>query len=142
MSIHHVLHRVGNDIARRQTVQHAVVPHGDAVVNGDGVELGCIAAHALNLLAHYLPYLVQMGMTRHKLCERIDDCYDWFPELLTFHSCGHPQCTGASHSPSLSANSTSQLMFHNAFSYYIYGTAKLLSFYRITNNYLNIFTKH
>ena len=69
MGVDHILDRVGNDVARGQAVEHAVVAHGDAVVDGDGVKLGSIAAQLLNLLAHYLPYLVQMGMPRHKLGE-------------------------------------------------------------------------
>ena len=36
----HVLDAVGDDLARRQRVEHAVVAHGDAVVDGDGVGLG------------------------------------------------------------------------------------------------------
>ena len=37
--VDHVLHAVGDQLAGGQRVQHAVVPHGDAVVDGDGVEL-------------------------------------------------------------------------------------------------------
>ena len=38
MRIHHVLDRVRNDVTRWQTVEHAVVPHGNAVIDCDGVE--------------------------------------------------------------------------------------------------------
>ena len=36
--IHHVLNRVSNDVAGRQTVEHAVVSHSNPVINGDGVK--------------------------------------------------------------------------------------------------------
>jgi hypothetical protein len=51
VGIHHVLHRVGNQVARGQAVEHSVVAHGDAVVDGDGVELLGHAASARNLAA-------------------------------------------------------------------------------------------
>src|SRR6266576_2141644 len=37
--LHHVLDGVGDQVARGQRIQHAAVPHGDAVVDRDGVEL-------------------------------------------------------------------------------------------------------
>ena len=45
------------------------MPHGNAVVDGDGIELCGIAAQRFYLLFHYLTYLMQMGMTRNKLSE-------------------------------------------------------------------------
>ena len=41
--------------------------HGNTVIDGDGIELRGITAHFLDLLTDNLSYLMQMGMTRHKL---------------------------------------------------------------------------
>ena len=38
MRVDHVFDAVGDEFARRQAVEHAAVAHGDAVVDGDGVE--------------------------------------------------------------------------------------------------------
>ena len=64
--------------------------HGYSVVDGYGIEFGCIAPHVFYLLLYYLSYLVKMGMTWHKLCKGVDHGYDRFAKLLTFHTCGHP----------------------------------------------------
>ena len=45
------------------------MPHGDAIVDGNRIKLCGITAQALNLLLHYLSYLMQVGVPRHKLCE-------------------------------------------------------------------------
>ena len=50
--LHHVFDAVGDEVARGQGVEHAVVPHSDAVVDGYCVELGREAAHSLNFLFH------------------------------------------------------------------------------------------
>ena len=39
MGIAHILYAVGDNLARRQTVEHTVMPHGDAVIYSDGVKL-------------------------------------------------------------------------------------------------------
>jgi hypothetical protein len=57
---------------------------------------------------------MQMGVSRYKLCERIDDGDDGFPKLLVFHTCGDPECAGPGHPAAFGAYSTSQLMLHNA----------------------------
>ena len=43
-ALHHVLDRVGDQLAAGQRVEHAAVAHGDAVVDGDRVELAPDAA--------------------------------------------------------------------------------------------------
>ena len=106
MAVHHIFHRVGNDVARGQRVEHAVVSHGNAVVNGDGVELGRIAAKSFYLFLYYLSSLVQMGMSGHKLGERVDNGNDRLAKLLTLHAIGHPEGAGAGHSPAFGTDST------------------------------------
>ena len=75
--------------------------HGNAVVDGYGVELGGIAAHAFYLFLHYLSDFVQMRMSRHKLCERVHHSYHGLSELLPPHAGGDPQCPGSRHASAL-----------------------------------------
>ena len=90
MCIHHILHRVGYDVARRQRIEHTIMSHSNSVVDGDSVKLGRIASHALNLLAHYLSNFMQMCMTWNKLRERVDHSNNWFSKLFALHSRSHP----------------------------------------------------
>ena len=80
--------------------------HSNAVVDGNGVELGSIAAHLLDLFADNLTNLMQMGMPRDKLCERIDDGYNGLSKLLLLHARCHPEGAGAGHTATFSANGT------------------------------------
>ena len=86
--------------------------HGNTIVDGDGVEFCCITAHGFNLLFNNLANLMEMGMTRHKLRERIDDGNNRLAELFTFHTSGNPQSPCSCHPSTFSAHGTSQLMFH------------------------------
>ena len=93
--------------------------HGNTIVNGNGIELSSITAHLLNLLTDYLTNLVQMGMTRYKLRERVDNSNNRLAKLLVFHTSGHPQGAGTSHSPTFRAHSTTQWMFHICLVYFL-----------------------
>ena len=115
MGVDHILHRVGDDVTAGQGVEHTVVAHCNAVVDGNGVELSGIAAQLLNLLTYHLTNLMQMGMARHELSKRVYDGNNRLAKLLLFHSCGHPKGTGSSHTPTLCADAASQLMFHNSY---------------------------
>ncbi len=112
VGVHHVFHGVGDDVAAWQRIEHTVVSHGDAVVHGNGVELGGIAPHGLYFLFHYLPYFVQMRVSGNKLREAVYYGYDRFAELLVFHTGGHPQGACSRHSSAFRADATSQLVFH------------------------------
>lgn len=72
-ALHMVLDAVGDQVARRQRVEHAVVTHGDAVVDGDRVEFGGEAAFAFDPLLDLLPDLVKVHMPGHELRKRVDD---------------------------------------------------------------------
>ena len=104
--IDHILHAVGNEVARRQGIEHAVVPHGYAVVNGYRIEFGGKAAQTFYFGLHHLAHLMQMGMTRNKLGKRVDNGNDGLPHLLALHSVGHPECSGSGHTASLCADGT------------------------------------
>ena len=69
MGVDHVFHAVGDDVARRQGIEHSVVPHGDAVVNGYRVEFRRITAQLLDFRLHQLADFVQVRVPRHKLGE-------------------------------------------------------------------------
>ena len=49
MGVDHVFDAVGDELARGQAVEHAVMAHGDAVVDRDGVEFLGDAAGRLDL---------------------------------------------------------------------------------------------
>ena len=86
--------------------------HGYTVIDGNGIEFGSIASHALYLGLYYLTYLVQVSMSGNKLSKRVDNSYNWFAKHLPLHAICHPQSTCACHAATLCTYSTSQLMFH------------------------------
>src|SRR5690606_24118988 len=108
VGIDHILYRVGDQIARWQGVQHAVMSHGDTIIYGDGVELGSETAQLLNLLLHHLPDLVQMHMSRHKLSEGVDNRDDGLTHLLSRHAVGMPERPRTCHTTPLRACSAAQ----------------------------------
>ena len=104
VTVDHVLHRVGNDVARGQGVKHTVMAHGNAVVNGNGIELCGIAAKALYFAFHNLACLMEMGVARHKLGKRIDYGNNGLAKLFSLHAIGHPQGTSSCHTAAFSAD--------------------------------------
>lgn len=95
--IDHVFHGVGNDFAAWQRVQHAVVAHGDAVIDRDGVEFLGHATGAFDFASHQLAQVLQVHMARYELGERVGDGDDRFLEVFVLHPGGAPQGTGAGH---------------------------------------------
>ena len=95
MRVDHVFHRVGNDVTARQRIQHAVVAHGNAVIDRNGVELFGHTARKLNLSRHELPQVFQVDMAGHKLSKRVGDGDDGFAEVAVLHAGGAPEraCT-------------------------------------------------
>ena len=69
MRIDHIFYTVGYKVTAGQGVEHPVVPHGDAVVDGDGIEFGCVATKGLDLAFHQLTNVVKMSVARNKLGE-------------------------------------------------------------------------
>ena len=80
--------------------------HGNAVVDGNGIEFGSKATQLFNLFLDELPYLVQVDVPRNKLRKRIDDGNNGLPHLLTLHAIGHPQRTCSRHAAALRAERT------------------------------------
>ena len=107
VSIHHIFHRISNDIATWERIEHSVVTHSDTVVYSDGIEFGCIATHCLNFLLDNLTNFMKMSMTRNKLCKAVHDSNNWFTKLLVFHTCSYPKSSGTRHSSAFSTDATS-----------------------------------
>ncbi len=69
MGVTHILYRVGDNVTTWKRIQHSIMPHGDAIINGYRVKFGRIAPQSLNLLFYNLSGLMQVGVSRYKLCE-------------------------------------------------------------------------
>ncbi|CAM2160612.1 hypothetical protein PT2222_80196 [Paraburkholderia tropica] len=89
--VDHVLDRVGDDVAARQRIEHAVVAHRDAVVDRDGVEFLGDAAGGLDLARDELAQILQVHVAGHELGERVDHRDDRLLEVFVFHAGGAPQ---------------------------------------------------
>ena len=97
VGVDHVLDRIGDEIARWQRVEHPVVAHGDAVIDGDGIELLGYPACCLDLARDELSQLHEVHVSRHKLREGVDHGNDRFFEIAVFHAGGTPQRARSSH---------------------------------------------
>src|SRR5690606_32776767 len=91
VSINHVLHRIRDDVAGRQAVQHAVVAHGDTVVHRNGVELFGDAARFLDFPCYQLAEVFQMHMAWHELGKGVGNGDDGFIKVAVFHAGCTPQ---------------------------------------------------
>ncbi len=90
MGVDHIFNGVGNHLARGEGVEHSVVSHGDAVVDGYGVEFGGEASETFDLGFHYLSGFMQMGVAGDELREGVDNGNYRTAELLGFHASGAP----------------------------------------------------
>jgi hypothetical protein len=80
----------------RQAVEHAVVAHGDAVVDGDGVELLGDAA-GLAISGDQLSQVLEVDVAGHELGEAVGDGHDRLAEVVVGHAGGAPQGARAGH---------------------------------------------
>ena len=104
--IHHIFYAVGDDVARRQRIQHPVMPHRDSVVDGNGIKFCRKASQLLNFCLDLLTDFMQVSMPWYKLCKRIHDGDNRFSHHFLFHSIGHPQCSGTCHAATFRAHRT------------------------------------
>ena len=95
MGVGHVFDAVGDHLARGQRIEHAVVAHGDAVVDRDGVELLGDAARRLDLARDELAEVLEMDVAGHELGEGIGDGDDRLAEVAVLHAGGAPEAAGA-----------------------------------------------
>ena len=108
----HVLHGVGDDLAARKGVKHAVMAHGDAVVNRDGVELLGDAAALLDFPRNKLSDIMKMDMARNELGEGIGDADDRLAEITVLHSGSAPESAGTSHIAAFNRSGRTILPWH------------------------------
>ena len=106
MGVDHVFDAVGHDVAGGEGIEHPVVAHRDAVVDGDGVELGGEASEALDLFLDDLARFVQVYVSRNELGEGIGDGDDRLAELLLLHPVGQPERPGSGHPAAFECNTT------------------------------------
>ena len=97
MSVHHILDAVGDEFARRQAVEHAVMAHGDTVIDRNRVEFLGDTARRFDLARDHLAEILQMHMARHELGEGIHHRDDRLAEIPILHAGGAPQAAGAGH---------------------------------------------
>ncbi len=97
VGIDHVLDRVGDDFAAGQRIEHAVVTHGDTVVDCDGVEFLGDTAGLLDFPRDQLAQILQVNVARHELGEGVGDGDDRLLEVFVLHAGSAPQGAGAGH---------------------------------------------
>jgi len=97
MRVDHELDRVGNQVAAGQRVQHAVVAHGDAVIDGDGVEFLGDAARRFDLAGDELAQVFEVNVAGHELREGVDDGNDGLVKVAVFHAGGTPERARTGH---------------------------------------------
>ena len=85
----HVLDRVGDQVARRQRVEHPAVAHRDAVVDGDRVELAGDPAGRVDRLGHDPADRLQVGVAGDELGEAVGHRDDRLAEVLSGDAGGH-----------------------------------------------------
>jgi len=71
--------------------------HGDAVVDGDGVEFLGDAAGRLDLAGDELAEILEMHVARHELGERIHHCNNRLAKIAVLHARRAPEAAGTGH---------------------------------------------
>ena len=90
MGVDHVLNCIGDQLARRQRIQHAVIDR-------DGVELLGHATRCLDLTRDQLAQILQMHMAGDELGERIGDDDDRLAKIAILHAGGAPKAACTRH---------------------------------------------
>ncbi|MPM60670.1 hypothetical protein SDC9_107522 [bioreactor metagenome] len=113
--VDHELDRVGDDLAAGQRVEHAVVAHRDAVVDGDRAELARDAAGLLDRISHDGADVAQSDMAGHELGEAVRDGDNRLAEVFVCESGGAPQGAGTGHIAAICGRAGSQLRHDSTF---------------------------
>ena len=106
VGVDHVFDGVGDQLAAGQGVEHAVAAHGDAVVDGDRVELDAVSTRGIDDSLDLLTNGMQVHVPGHELGEGVGDGDDGFGEILRLHAGGAPQGAGAGHAAALGGGGT------------------------------------
>ena len=91
MGITHILHRVCDDLTARQGIEHAVVAHGNTVIDGNGVEFFCDTASFFNGLLDDVAHIFEVDVSRYEVRVGVGDGDDRFTEIGVFDASGTPE---------------------------------------------------
>ena len=94
MRVSHVLDGIGDNLTRGQGIEHAAVAHGNAIVNGDGVELLGYATRFAHSIGHDVTDVLQMDVTRHELSIGVGNGDDRLAKIGVFGAGGSPEGAG------------------------------------------------
>ena len=108
MRVYHVLDGIGDDLARRQGVEHASVAHGDAVIDRDGVEFLGHATSGADCIRYDVADVFKVNVSGHKLCIGVCDRHDGFAELMFLGAGCAPERSGARGLPAYGCNFRAQ----------------------------------
>ncbi len=95
--VDHVLDAVGDEFAARQRIEHAVMAHGDTVIDGDRVEFLGDAARRFDFARDELAEILQVDVAGHELRERVDHRNDRLAEIAILHARGAPKAARTGH---------------------------------------------
>ena len=109
--VDHIFYAVGDDVAGRKGIQHAVVAHGNAIVHGDRIEFSRKTAQFFNFSFYDLACIVQMGVSGNELGKGIGDRDDRLAELAALHPVRHPERTSPGHPAAFEGYTTT--IFHD-----------------------------
>ena len=112
MRVAHIFDAIGDQVARRQRIEHPVVSHRNPIVDGDRIELGGETALFGDPLFDLLSDFMQMHVPGDELSERVDDGDHRLSELFFLHSVCSPETSGSRHFPSRGTDTASEI-FHN-----------------------------
>ena len=94
VGIDHVLDRIGDDLSRRQGIEHAAVAHGDAIVNSNGVELLRHAAGFADGIGHDVADVLEVDVAGNELGKGVGDGNDRLAEVTLLGAGRAPQRAG------------------------------------------------
>src|SRR5699024_6430844 len=89
--VDHVFDRVRDQVPAGQRVEHPAVAHGDAVIDGDGVELLGDAPGLLDGAGDQVAQVLQVHVPRYELRVGVRDGDDRFAEVRGVHAGRAPE---------------------------------------------------
>ena len=91
MSITHVLHGVRDDLTTRQGIKHAVVTHGNTVINGNGIEFLCDSACFFNGLFDDVAHIFEVDVSWYEVRVGVGNGDYRFTKIRVFDASGTPE---------------------------------------------------
>src|SRR5581483_9202574 len=95
--VHHVLDRVGDEFPAGQGVQHAAVPHRDAVVHRDRVEFARYRTGRAHRVGDHLADFAQVDVPGDEFGEAVGHGDDRLADVLAGYTGGAQQGTRTRH---------------------------------------------